>query len=72
MNVDIMSSTKLNVSWEPLNKKESRGIVVEYKLQWRLHQHPSSRVLYLPATVDYHVLSGMISYRLYFSSLLFI
>lgn len=59
MNVDIISSTKLNVSWEPLSKKESRGIVVEYKLQWRLHQHPYSRILYLPATIEYYVLLGI-------------
>lgn len=67
MNVDIISSTKLNVSWEPLNKKESRGVVVGYKLQWRLHQHPSSKVLELPATIEYFILSGRISHHmLYF------
>jgi len=60
MNVDIISSTKLNVSWEPLSKKESRGIVVEYKLQWRLHQHLYSQVLYLPATIEHYLLSGTI------------
>lgn len=59
MNVDIISSTKLNVSWEPLSKKESRGIVVEYKLQWRLHQHSYSRILYLPATIEYYILLGI-------------
>lgn len=59
MNVDIISSTKLNVSWEPLSKKESRGVVVEYKLQWRLHQHPYSRILYLPATIEYYILMGI-------------
>ncbi|EFN87203.1 Protogenin [Harpegnathos saltator] len=60
INVDIISSTKLNVSWEPLSKRESRGIVVEYKLQWKLHQHPSSRVLHLPAAIEYHILSDLI------------
>ncbi|KAM0737223.1 Protogenin [Formica fusca] len=60
MNVDIISSTKLNVSWEPLSKKESRGIVVEYKLQWRLHQHSYSRILYLPATIEYYILLDLI------------
>lgn len=61
MNVDIISSTKLNVSWEPLSKKESRGVVVQYKLLWKLHQSSSSRwVHYLPASVEYYVLSGMI------------
>ncbi|XP_025993555.2 protogenin isoform X2 [Solenopsis invicta] len=60
MNVDIISSTKLNVSWEPLSKKESHGVVVEYKLLWKLHQSSSSRwVHYLPATVQYYVLSGL-------------
>ncbi|XP_070525899.1 protogenin isoform X2 [Cardiocondyla obscurior] len=60
MNVDIISSTKLNVSWEPLSKKESRGDVVEYKLLWKLHQSSSSRwVHYLPASVQYHVLSDL-------------
>ncbi|CAL1676693.1 unnamed protein product [Lasius platythorax] len=60
MNVDIISSTKLNVSWEPLSKKESRGIVVEYKLQWRLHQHPYSTIVYLPATIEYYILLDLI------------
>jgi len=67
MNVDIISSTKLNVSWEPLSKKESRGVVVEYKLLWKLHQSSSSRwVHYLPASVEYYILSGMIFYLLIF------
>lgn len=57
--MNVVSSTKLNVSWESLTKRESRGIVVEYKLQWRLHQHPSSRVLFLPATTEHYILSGM-------------
>lgn len=60
--MDIISSTKLNVSWEPLSKKESRGVVVEYKLQWRLHEHPSSKLLELPATIENYILSGTISY----------
>lgn len=61
MNVDIISSTKLNISWEPLSKKESRGDVVEYKLLWKLHQSSSSRwVHYLPASVQYYILSGII------------
>ncbi|KAK2586091.1 hypothetical protein KPH14_008375 [Odynerus spinipes] len=60
ISMDVISSTKLNVSWEPLTKKESRGIVVEYKLQWRLHQHPSSTVLFLPASTEHYVLSDLI------------
>ncbi|KAG7213439.1 hypothetical protein KM043_002717 [Ampulex compressa] len=60
VNVEVISSTKLNVSWEPLSKNESRGTVVEYKLQWRLHQHPSSRVLCLPASVRFYILSDLI------------
>ncbi|XP_032682628.1 protogenin-like isoform X1 [Odontomachus brunneus] len=60
INVDIISSTKLNVSWEPLSKKESRGVVVEYKLQWRLHQHPSSKLLELPAIIENYILSDLI------------
>ncbi|XP_033362311.1 protogenin-like isoform X3 [Bombus vosnesenskii] len=60
VNANILSSTKLNVSWEPLPKKESRGVVVQYKLQLRLHEHPSSRVLHLPADVDSYVFSDLI------------
>lgn len=33
--------------------------MVQYKLQLRLHEHPSSRVLHLPADVDSYVFSGM-------------
>lgn len=62
VNVNILSSTKLNISWEPLTKKESRGIVVEYKLQFRLHEHPSSRVFYLSANNKSYILSGMHKY----------
>ncbi|XP_046817800.1 protogenin-like isoform X3 [Vespa crabro] len=60
ISMNVISSTKLNVSWESLTKRESRGIVVEYKLQWRLHQHPSSRVLFLPATTEHYILSDLI------------
>ncbi|XP_017797169.1 PREDICTED: protogenin-like [Habropoda laboriosa] len=60
VNVNILSSTKLNVSWEPLSKKESRGVVVQYKLQCRLHEHPSSRVLHLPANLESYVFSDLI------------
>ncbi|XP_011633791.1 protogenin-like [Pogonomyrmex barbatus] len=60
MHVDIISSTKLNVSWEPLSKKESRGVVVEYKLLWKLHHSSSFRwVQHLPASVHYYILSGL-------------
>lgn len=62
VNVNILSSTKLNISWEPLTKKESRGIVIEYKLQFRLHEHPSSRVYYLSANNKSYILSGMHKY----------
>ncbi|XP_076239545.1 protogenin B isoform X2 [Calliopsis andreniformis] len=60
INVNILSSTKLNVSWEPLTKRESRGIVVQYKLQCRRHQHPSSRVLHFPANIESYILSDLI------------
>ncbi|XP_017758579.1 PREDICTED: protogenin-like [Eufriesea mexicana] len=60
VNLNILSSTKLNVSWEPLTRKESRGVVVQYKLLYRLHEHPSSRVLHLPADVESYVLSDLI------------
>ncbi|XP_066594612.1 protogenin-like isoform X2 [Prorops nasuta] len=60
ITVGIVSSTRLNVSWEPLSKKEARGEVVEYKLQWKLHQHPTTRVLFLPASIENYVLSDLI------------
>nr|XP_033336778.1 protogenin B-like [Megalopta genalis] len=60
VKVNIISSTKLNVSWEPLTKKEARGIIEQYKLQCRRHEHPSSRVLSLPASVESYVLSDLI------------
>ncbi|KAG5334508.1 PRTG protein, partial [Acromyrmex charruanus] len=59
MNVNIISSTKLNVSWEPLSKKDSRGVIVDYKLLWKLHQSSSRLVQYLPASVEYYIISGM-------------
>lgn len=58
VHIDVISSTKLNVTWKPLTKKEARGVIVEYKLQWRLHEHPSSRVISLPAHVEYYTLAG--------------
>ncbi|XP_012138183.2 protogenin isoform X1 [Megachile rotundata] len=59
VHANVISSTKLNVSWEPLTKKESRGVVVQYKLQYRLHQQPSARVFHFPATVESHELTGL-------------
>ncbi|XP_012283822.1 protogenin B isoform X2 [Orussus abietinus] len=58
--LEVVGSTKLHVSWTPLSKNEARGVVVEYKLQWRLHEHPSSRVLYLPASIEHYVLTDLI------------
>lgn len=66
MNVNIISSTKLNVSWEPLSKKESRGVIVDYKLLWKLHQSSSRLVQYLPASIEYYIISGMIFVYLFF------
>ncbi|XP_001603842.3 protogenin isoform X1 [Nasonia vitripennis] len=60
ISVDAINSTKLNVTWKPLTKKEAQGIVTEYKLEWRLFQHPSVRVRTLPATVEQYVLTDMI------------
>ncbi|KAI4495477.1 hypothetical protein M0802_008691 [Mischocyttarus mexicanus] len=60
LHINIISNTKLNVSWEPLTKKQSRGIVEEYKLQWRFHQHPSSRVVLLSDKITYYILSDLI------------
>lgn len=59
VKVNIISSTKLNVSWEPLTKKESRGIVIQYKLLLRRHEQPSSRALHFRANVESYILSGM-------------
>lgn len=60
VTVDVLSSTKLNITWQPLTKKEARGAVVEYKIQWRLHEHPSYRVIFVPANVEHHLLTGII------------
>ncbi|XP_011706480.1 PREDICTED: protogenin-like, partial [Wasmannia auropunctata] len=59
INVDIISSTKLNISWEPLSSKESRGVIVDYKLLWKPHQSSSRRVEYIPASTEYHILPGL-------------
>lgn len=69
--MNILSSTKLNVSWEPLTRKESRGVVVQYKLLYRLHEHPSSRVLHLPADVESYVLSGTCTIYFYIIVLIY-
>ncbi|XP_011311706.1 protogenin B isoform X1 [Fopius arisanus] len=60
VHVDIISSTKLNVTWEPLTKREARGVVIEYKIQWRLHEHPSSRVITVPAHVENYILTDLL------------
>ncbi|XP_015114017.1 protogenin B [Diachasma alloeum] len=60
VHVDIISSTKLNVTWEPLTKREARGVVIEYKIQWRLHEHPSSRVITVPADVESYILTDLL------------
>ncbi|CAD6214578.1 GSCOCG00004124001-RA-CDS [Cotesia congregata] len=58
--VDVLSSTKLNITWQPLTKKEARGVVIEYKIQWRLHEHPSYRVIFVPANVEHHLLTNLL------------
>ncbi|KAK0174616.1 hypothetical protein PV327_010374 [Microctonus hyperodae] len=60
IHVDILSSTKINVTWCELTKKEARGIIVGYKLQWRLHEHPSSRVIFVPANNKHYILTGLL------------
>ncbi|XP_057326352.1 protogenin-like isoform X2 [Microplitis mediator] len=60
VTVDVLSSTKLNITWQPLTKKEARGAVVEYKIQWRLHEHPSYRVIFVPANVEHHLLTDLL------------
>ncbi|XP_044582352.1 protogenin-like isoform X2 [Cotesia glomerata] len=58
--VDVLSSTKLNITWQPLTKKEARGVVIEYKIQWRLHEHPSYRVIFVSANVEHHLLTNLL------------
>ncbi|XP_063995448.1 immunoglobulin superfamily DCC subclass member 4-like [Diachasmimorpha longicaudata] len=60
VHVDIISSTKLNVTWKPLTKREARGVIVEYKIQWRLHEHPSSRVITVPVDVENYILTDLL------------
>ncbi|XP_024942051.1 protogenin isoform X2 [Cephus cinctus] len=59
IKLDVISSTKLNVSWGSLTKKEAQGVVIEYKLQWKLQQHPSIHVLCIPSTTEYYTLTGL-------------
>ncbi|XP_015514704.1 protogenin B isoform X2 [Neodiprion lecontei] len=63
--VKVISPTKLEVSWAPLNKTEARGFILEYKLQWRLQHHPSSRVLHLPSAVNQYTLTNLVPGKSY-------
>ncbi|XP_011499958.1 PREDICTED: protogenin B-like [Ceratosolen solmsi marchali] len=60
ISINVISSTRLNVTWKPLDRKEAQGIVTEYKLEWRLFQHPSVRVRTLSADVEQFILSDLI------------
>lgn len=58
--MDVLSSTKINVSWVPLAKMEARGIIEEYKIQWRLHDQPAYRVHCEPASVQHYTLTDLL------------
>lgn len=58
--MDAIGSTKLNVTWKSLTRKEAQGIIIEYKLEWRLLRHPSVRVRFFSANVEQYVLSDLI------------
>lgn len=60
LHVEPLGSTKINASWVPLSSKEARGVVEEYKLQWRLHDQQAWRVHFLPATVRHYVLTDLL------------
>ncbi|XP_051165307.1 protogenin B-like isoform X2 [Leptopilina boulardi] len=59
ISLNVIGDTKLNVTWKPLNKKQAQGIVTQYKLQWRLHQHPSSLVHYFNSDVEQYLLTDL-------------
>ncbi|XP_043479133.1 protogenin B-like isoform X1 [Leptopilina heterotoma] len=59
ISLSVIGDTKLNVTWKPLSKKQAQGIVTQYKLQWRLHQHPSSLVRYFNSSVEQHLLNDL-------------
>lgn len=57
--LNVIDDTKLNVIWKPLSKKQAQGIVTQYKLQWRLHQHPSYHIRYFNSSVEQHLLTDL-------------
>ncbi|XP_014208918.1 protogenin-like [Copidosoma floridanum] len=59
ISVNVINSTKLNLMWKPLTKKEAQGIVTEYKLEWRLFQDPLVNIKSLPTDVEQYVLTGL-------------
>ncbi|XP_043270057.1 protogenin B-like isoform X2 [Venturia canescens] len=60
IRVEPLDSTKINASWEPLSSKEARGVIEEYKLQWRLDDQQAWRVHFLPATVRHYVITDLL------------
>ena len=61
VRLDVLSSTKLNLTWVPLTKTEARGVVEGYKIQWRLHDQPVSRAHFVPATVQHYTLTDLVA-----------
>ncbi|XP_058798671.1 protogenin-like isoform X2 [Phymastichus coffea] len=57
---NTVSSSKLNITWEPLTRKEAQGVVTQYKLEWRFLHQPSARVRLFPASVQRYLLTDLI------------
>lgn len=57
VHVDVLSSTKLNVNWQSLTKKEARGVIVEYKIQSKLHALPLKDIT-VPATFENYIITS--------------
>lgn len=58
VSLTILSPTKLNVSWVPLDPEETNGHVTEYKVQWRQVPRSTSKVKEVPAKVLTFTIAG--------------
>lgn len=58
ITVQPQSPMTVLVEWSPLSNSVARGIVREYKVQWRRRRNPSTLVELVPGDVTRYVIPG--------------
>ncbi|XP_066994863.2 protogenin [Anabrus simplex] len=63
--VEAASPTTARVTWTPLPNEKARGLITEYKIQWRRSSHPSSNVDEVKGDVLEYTITGLHPGKMY-------